>query len=121
MTIACFIGDGIDPFQLDRFGLHAERRADIIPRCAGHLLGYFLPHEGSHVEAWGVVAFAPPATYEAHRARLRDDAEGRENFAFAARERFIVREERRCAEGVQASFGRAAGPPSSASRPPAAP
>lgn len=35
------------------------------------------------------------AAYEAYRARIRADSEGRANFAFAARERFIVREERR--------------------------
>ena len=34
------------------------------------------------------------AAYEAYRARLRADPLGRENYAFAKRERFILKEER---------------------------
>jgi len=32
--------------------------------------------------------------YERYRARLRDDPIGRENYAFAQQERFILREDR---------------------------
>ncbi|WP_368886586.1 NIPSNAP family protein [Escherichia coli] len=34
------------------------------------------------------------AAYEAYRGRLRDDPAGRANYDFAARERFIRREDR---------------------------
>jgi hypothetical protein len=34
------------------------------------------------------------AAYEAYRARLRDDPLGRENYEFARRERFIMKEDR---------------------------
>lgn len=104
MAITCFIRYEIDPFQRERFAAYAEAWGRIIPRCGGHLLGYFLPHEGSNVEAWGLIAFDSLAAYEAYRVRLKADPEGRENFAFAQRERFIVREERRFTEVVNAAF-----------------
>jgi hypothetical protein len=34
------------------------------------------------------------ASYEAYRARLADDQLGRENYEFAQRERFILKEDR---------------------------
>lgn len=104
MSLTCFIRYEIDPFQRDAFRAYAETWGRVIPRCGGHLLGYFLPHEGSNVEAWGLVAFASLADYEAYRARLKADPEGRANFAFAQRERFIVKEERRFLEVVDAAF-----------------
>lgn len=104
MTIACFIRYEIDPFQRPAFERYARAWGRIIPRCGGRLLGYFLPHEGSNVEAWGVIGFDSLADYEAYRARLKADAEGRENFAYAQRERFILREERRFCEVVPEAF-----------------
>ena len=56
MTITCFIRYQIDPFQREAFRRYAENWGRIIPRCGGHLLGYFLPHEGTNDEAWGLVA-----------------------------------------------------------------
>jgi NIPSNAP len=108
MTITCFIRYEIDPFKRDQFKAYAEAWGAIIPRYGGHLLGYFLPHEGSNVEAWGLIAFASLSDYEAYRARLRADDEGRANFAFAQRERFILKEERSFTEVVDAAFLRPA-------------
>lgn len=48
MTVTCFIRYQIDPFQRDAFKRYAEAWGRIIPRCGGHLVGYFLPHEGSN-------------------------------------------------------------------------
>jgi hypothetical protein len=45
MTITCFIRYRLDPFQRDAFRTYAETWGRIIPRCGGHLVGYFLPHE----------------------------------------------------------------------------
>lgn len=100
MPITCFIRYEIDPFQKDNFRRYAENWAHIIPRLGGHLLGYFLPHEGSNVEAWGLISFDSLADYEAYRQRIKTDPAGRENFEFAQRERFILREERRFTESV---------------------
>lgn len=108
MTITCFIRYELDPFQRRHFKAYAEAWGRIIPRCGGHLLGYFLPHEGSNVEAWGLIAFDSLSAYEAYRHRLQADDEARANFAFAERERFIVREERRFTEVVDAAFQRPA-------------
>jgi hypothetical protein len=108
MTITCFIRYQIDPFRRDAFRSYAENWARIIPRCGGHLVGYFLPHEGTNDEAWGLIAFQSLAAYEAYRTRLKEDPEARSNFAFAAAERFIVRERRTFTEVVDATFGLAA-------------
>ncbi|MBX3655810.1 MAG: NIPSNAP family protein [Ramlibacter sp.] len=104
MTMTCFIRYQIDPFQRDAFETYAENWGRIIPRCGGHLLGYFLPHEGTNDVAWGLIGFDSLAAYEAYRARLRTDAQGRENFAMAQRLRFILREERTFTELVPGTF-----------------
>ncbi|HEY7609171.1 MAG TPA: NIPSNAP family protein [Alphaproteobacteria bacterium] len=92
--IACFIRYEIDPFQREAFATYAENWGRIIPRCGGRLLGYFLPHEGTNDVAYAVIGFESLAAYEAYRARIRADAEGKANFAFAQERRFILREER---------------------------
>jgi len=107
MAIACFIRYRLDPFQREAFRAYAERWSAIIPRCGGDLVGYFLPHEGTNDVAWGVIAFDNLAAYEAYRTRLKADPEGRANFAFAQRERFIQREERTFLEIVDLAFRRA--------------
>ena len=108
MAITCFIRYEIDPFQREAFQRYAENWGRIIPRCGGHLIGYFLPCEGSNYEAWGLVGFGSLAAYEAYRTRLKADAEGRDNFAFAQAHRFILREERRFVEGVPGTLAIAA-------------
>ena len=100
MPLTCFIRYEIDPFQRDAFKAYAQAWGQIIPRCGGRLLGYFLPHEGSNYEAWGLIGFATLADYESYRARLKADDQAKANFAYAQRERFILREERRFLENV---------------------
>jgi hypothetical protein len=107
MALTCFIRYEIDPFRRALFREYAEAWGRIIPRCGGHLIGYFLPSEGTNYEAWGLIAFPSLADYEAYRRRLRADAEGCANFEFAQRERFIVREERTFTEVVDGAFLRA--------------
>ena len=94
MSITCFIRYEIDPFQLDAFREYAQRWGKIIPRAGGHLVGYFLPHEGTNNVAWGLIAFESLAAYEAYRARLKSDPAGRANFEFAQKHRLILKEER---------------------------
>jgi hypothetical protein len=108
MNLTCFIRYQIDPFQRDAFRAYAEAWGRIIPRCGGHLIGYFLPHEGSNDVAWGLIGFSSLAAYERYRATLKTDAEGRANFALAQRERFILREERSWLEDVAATRERPA-------------
>ena len=106
MTITCIIRYQIDPFQRDAFKKHAENLISIIPRCGGHLVGYFLPHEGTNNVAWGLIAFDSLASYEAYRARLQSDPAARENFTMARTKRLILREERNFVEVVDGTFGR---------------
>ena len=105
VSIVCFIRYQIDPFQRDAFKKYAENWGRIIPRCGGHLVGYFLPHEGTNDVAWGLIAFPSLSAYEAYRTRLKADPEGRENFAAAQAKRFILREERNFVEIVEGTFG----------------
>ena len=102
--ITCIIRYQIDPFQRDEFKTYAENWGRIIPRCGGHLVGYFLPHEGTNDVAWGLIAFASLAAYEKYRARLRSDSEALENFAMAQNKRIILREERNFVQVVEGTF-----------------
>jgi hypothetical protein len=104
MTLTCFIRYEIDPCQREAFQTYAEAWGPIIPRLGGHLLGYFLPHEGSNVEAWGLLCFDSLAAYEAYRTRVKADPAARANFAFAQSHRFILREERRFTEVARGTF-----------------
>ena len=105
MTIMCVIRYQIDPFQREAFKKYAENWGRIIPRCGGHLVGYFLPHEGTNDVAWGLIAFDSLASYELYRTRIKADSEGRENLANAQAKRFILREERNFVEVVDGTFG----------------
>jgi hypothetical protein len=105
MTITCVIRYQIDPFQRDGFKQYAENWGRIIPRCGGHLVGYFLPHEGTNDVAWGLIAFDSLASYEKYRERLRLDPEARANFQMAQDRRLILREERNFVEVVDGTFG----------------
>lgn len=105
MTITCFIRYQIDPFQKEEFKKYAENWGRIIPRCGGHLVGYFLPDEGTNDIGWGLIAFESLAAYEAYRARLKTDKEARMNFSMAQSAKFILREERTFVEVVEGTFG----------------
>jgi NIPSNAP len=108
VAIACFIRYQIDPFQLDAFRQYAHAWGTIIPRCGGHLIGYFTPHEGTNDVAWGLIAFESLASYEQYRARLTSDPDAQTNLATARAKRFILREERSFVAIVDGTFERPA-------------
>jgi NIPSNAP protein len=108
VKIACFIRYQIDPYQLDAFRAYAQTWGAIIPRCGGHLIGYFVPHEGTNDVAWGLIGFDSLASYERYRDRLRADADARANFTAAQTKRFILREERNFVALVDGTFERPA-------------
>jgi hypothetical protein len=105
MTITCIIRYQIDPFQRDAFKKYAENWGQIIPRCGGHLVGYFLPHEGTNDVAWGLIAFDNLASYEVYREHLKSDPEAIDNLAMAKNQRLILREERNFVEVVDGTLG----------------
>jgi hypothetical protein len=94
LMITCFIRYEIDPYRTDAFEEYARNWGQAIPRCGADLIGYFAPHEGSATTAYGVYNVANLADYEQYRARLRHDPLGRENYEFAKRAQFILKEER---------------------------
>jgi hypothetical protein len=94
MTVTVFIRYQLDPFKRDRFEDYARRWLTIIPKCGGRVAGYWMPHEGTDNIAYGLISFDSLASYEAYRTRLKADPEGKANFEFAQKERFILSEER---------------------------
>jgi hypothetical protein len=89
-----FIRYRLDPFQRDAFEAYARRWLEIIPRCGGDLLGYWMPHEGTNDVAFALVTFSSLADYEAYRARIKADEAGAANLREADRARCILSEER---------------------------
>jgi hypothetical protein len=94
MTVTVFIRYQLDPFKRDAFEAYAKRWLDIIPKCGGDLVGYWMPHEGTNNIAYALISFDSLAAYEAYRARLRTDPAGVANFQSAETGRFILAEER---------------------------
>jgi hypothetical protein len=54
--------------------------------------------------AFALISFESLAAYEVYRSRLRADADGRANLAFAQSKRLILREERTFLEGVKSTL-----------------
>ena len=104
MKLTCVIRYQIDPFQRDAFRQYCENWGKIIPRNGVHLIGYFLPHEGTNDVAWGLIAFDSLADYEAYKVRINADPDARANFEMARSKKLILREERNFVEIVNGTF-----------------
>ncbi len=72
MTITVFVRYQLDPYKRDGFEDYARRWLDIIPKCGGEVVGYWMPHEGTNNIAFGLISFQSLAAYEDYRARLLD-------------------------------------------------
>ncbi|GIT91923.1 NIPSNAP family containing protein [Jannaschia pagri] len=92
--LTCVIRYHIDPTKRDQFAEYARNWGQAIPRCGVDLIGYYAPHEGSSTLAYGIYNVASLADYEAYRARLSGHPLGKENYEFAQREKFLLREDR---------------------------
>lgn len=92
--LTCIIRYHIDPTRPEHFAEYARNWGQAIPRCGADLVGYFAPHEGSSTRAYGIYHVENLAAYEGYRARLAADPLGKQNYDFARRERFIMREDR---------------------------
>src|ERR1041385_7746705 len=68
MTVTVLIRYQLDPFKRDAFEAYAKRWVDIIARCGGDLVGYWIPHEGTNNIAVALISFESLAAYEAYRA-----------------------------------------------------
>ena len=106
MRVTCLIRYQIEPLEKEAFKQYAENWGAIIPRCGGHLIGYFLPYEGTNDVAWGLIAFDSLAAYEAYKKRLKTDPDAQKNFAAVNSKRVILREERNFVEIVDGTYDR---------------
>jgi hypothetical protein len=104
MKLMCVIRYQIDPFKRDDFRKHAQNLITVIPNAGGHLVGYFMPHEGTNDIAWGLILFDSLAAYEAYRDRLKINADARADAAWTQGTRCILREERNFVELVDGTF-----------------
>jgi hypothetical protein len=105
MKITCIIRYQIDPLQREAFAQYCGNWGKIIPRNGGHLVGYFLPYEGTNDIAWGLIAFDSLAAYETYKKRINADPDARLNFETARSKKLILREERNFVEIVDGTFG----------------
>ena len=92
--LTCIIRYQIDPTKKAQFTQYARNWGQAIPRNGADLIGYYAPHEGSTTLAYGIYNIESLAAYEAYRQRLAADPLGRENYEFAQREKFLLREDR---------------------------
>lgn len=92
--LTCIIRYQIDPTKKSQFEQYAQNWGEAIPRCGADLVGYYAPCEGSTTLAYGIYNVGSLADYEQYRARLSKDPVGRENYEFAQREKFLLREDR---------------------------
>ncbi len=92
--LTCIIRYHIDPTKKAQFDQYARTWGQAIPRCGADLIGYYAPHEGSSTLAYGIYNIPSLAAYEAYRERLASDPLGQENYAFARKEKFLLREDR---------------------------
>ncbi len=92
--LTCVIKYQIDPTKKSQFEQYSRNWCEAIPRCGADLIGYFAPHEGSSTLAYGIYNIPSLADYEQYRLRLAADPIGLENYAFAQKEKFLLREDR---------------------------
>jgi len=92
--LTCIIRYQIDPTKKSQFEQYARNWGQAIPRCGADLVGYYTPCEGSTTLAYGIYNIDSLAEYEQYRARLSQDPIGQENYEFAQREKFLLREDR---------------------------
>lgn len=104
--ITCVIRYHIDPAMKELFEQYARTWGQAIPRCGADLIGYFAPHEGSTTLAYGIYTVESLAAYEDYKARLAADEQAQENYEFAKRERFLMREDRTFLKLASAPHGR---------------
>jgi len=94
MSVTCIIRYEIEPTQKADFEQYSRTWGRVIPQCGADLIGYYAPHEGSATTAYGLYNVESLAHYEAYRQRLASHPEGRANYEFAMREKFIRNEDR---------------------------
>ena len=57
MTVTVFIRYQLDPFKRAMFEQYSKNWLNIIPKCGGDLIGYWMPHEGTNNIAFALISF----------------------------------------------------------------
>jgi hypothetical protein len=86
------------------FERYARKLTEVIPRCGGDLVGYYLPTKLAGPTNFGLalIGFPDLASYETYRERLMKDAEAAENLRLADESGCILIEDRAFLERVRA-------------------
>jgi len=92
--LTCIIQYQIDPTKKTQFEQYARNWGVAIPRCGADLVGYYAPCEGSSTLAYGIYNVESLAAYEHYRQKLQNDPIGKQNYAFAQQEKFLLKEDR---------------------------
>jgi len=92
--ITCFLRYEIDPDRIDAFERYGRLWITLVERFGGRHHGYLLPSEGASDVAYASFTFDSLASYEAYRARSRDDADCQAAIAYAQETGCIRRYER---------------------------
>ena len=92
--LTCIIRYQIDPTKKQQFEEYARNWGQVIPRCGADLVGYYAPCEGSTTLAYGIYNINSLAEYERYRSRLLQDSLAKQNYEFAQKEKFLLREDR---------------------------
>jgi uncharacterized protein (DUF1330 family) len=92
--ITCEIRYTIDPHQLAEFEQYVARWPEIIERCGGNLIGYFLPGDGANNEAMALLDFESLSDYEQFRGRLAADDDALKNKEYARQTKCVLVESR---------------------------
>lgn len=92
--LTCVIRYHIDPTKKSQFEQYAQNWGQAIPRCGADLIGYYAPCEGSTTLAYGIYNIESLSAYEQYRKKLANDPLGQENYQFAQKEKFLLREDR---------------------------
>ena len=92
--ISCTVRYELDPKKLADFEAYARFWIYKVPAMGGTHHGYHLPHEGPNDIAYCHFSFPSLAAYEDYRARMAEDPECQQAYAFAERSGCIHRYDR---------------------------
>ena len=108
MAVTVYLRYVLNTSKLREFEHYGKLWIPLVEKFGGQHHGYFMPSEGANNIALALFTFDSLAAYEAYRARLRTDAEGRANFELAQQQRFILREQRTFTEAVAGTLNQPA-------------
>ena len=105
MKLTCVIRYQIDPFQREAFKEYAKKLGTHHSRCGGHLVGYFLPYEGTNDVAWALIALIVWPHMKRTEPAWGRISKGRANFRWPTPSSSFFGKKRSFVEVVDGTFG----------------